>query len=115
MMHNFNFMGSRRAFISLLLLFWAITSKAQGADPVITEQLEMTPFTEFATLIKDKYGVEILYKKDWVDSLWLAGEIKAKLSEVLNNAFKDRDLHFFYENPGRLILTGNYEVMTALP
>ncbi len=79
---------------------------AQNIEEIqLNESFQNQPLKEFFDTLESKYGIDVFYKKEWIDSFTISKNFKnTPLIQALNNIFLNHELTFsFYQNHAILI------------
>jgi hypothetical protein len=94
----------------IILLFVTCNLKGQKQYNIDWEYKDLS-FKEFAAKTESQLHIKIFYKETWVTNLKLSDYKGCKtLSCVLDNLFIGTTLHYFINDSGNFIITGNYIV-----
>ena len=106
----------RKLIIIIWLIFYALAgTRGQGDTLLIDIQFRDTDFTEFTSMVESKYPVKFRYRQDWIRSIRITDTTRQqRLNTLLNNAFEGRDVYYYADRFGNIIVTRNYPVY-ALP
>jgi hypothetical protein len=98
--------------ISFLLFIMNLNVLAQEFNPVyINKNFNNTEFKEFAEIIKQQYGIDIFYKKDWVENIRINTSADSlTLSEILSSALKPHNINFIRRGGKQFFLTGTKKI-----
>ncbi|MGE5420971.1 MAG: TonB-dependent receptor [Chloroflexota bacterium] len=96
----------------LFILYIQISLIASGQDKyVITWDYTNQSFTDFAATAEKNLDVKFFFREDWVNDLRLgnyAGE--TTLQTVLDNLFREKQLYYYIDNSGYVVITKNFRV-----
>ena len=100
----------KRIQILILLLLLPLMLNGQEKYPVSFDYSGLT-FGEFAVKAENQLGVKFFYKPEWVSGLKLSSYKRcSSLTCILDSLFKQSGIHYVIDEPGKVILTGNFEI-----
>jgi outer membrane receptor for ferrienterochelin and colicin len=103
--------------ISRILVFILLTGsalKAQISDYKITWNYEGQSFNEFVSAAERNYKVRFFFKPEWVNNIRLAKyENVTTIQRLLDNVFRGKNIFYFIDKNGNIILTRDYKVKTT--
>ncbi|HKK40803.1 MAG TPA: TonB-dependent receptor, partial [Bacteroidales bacterium] len=68
-------------------------------------------FMEFASKAEKEYGVKFFYRQAWVKDIRLKDYPQCKtLDCLLDNLFRNTNLHYLIEDSGNIVITNNFEI-----
>ncbi|HDZ40789.1 MAG TPA: TonB-dependent receptor [Bacteroidetes bacterium] len=93
----------------------AIPSPARQSSrddhPLITASYKNTPFKVFVSDLKERYGITIYFRPEWVEELTVtASGDSIHLGTLLEDILSPLDLHFVYRGKGQYFLTGTVSI-----
>ncbi len=78
---------------------------------VLTENYSNLTFPEFASRAEKTLGVKFFYRQDWVSTIRLKDYPQCNTLEcLLDNLFKNTNLHYLIEDSGNIVITMNFEI-----
>jgi hypothetical protein len=99
-----------RTVILILTLFVTCNLKGQKQYNIDWEYKGLS-FKEFVAKAENQLHIKIFYKETWVVNLKLSDyKVCKTLSCILDNLFNGTSLHYFINNSGNVVITGNYTV-----
>ena len=103
----------RTSLIFILLLLFKLVLTGQKSDYKIDRNYEGMSFNEFVSSIESHYNVRFFYKPEWVNGIRLGKyDNVSTLSGLLENIFLGRNIYYFIDRSGNIILTRDYKVKT---
>ncbi len=68
-------------------------------------------FTEFVRLVEAEYPVRFHYRQDWIRLIRITDTTRQhQLNTILENAFEGRDIYYYADRFGNIIITKDYPV-----
>ncbi len=84
----------------------------QNDDPVISVNYNNAPFPVFVSDLKDRYGIRIYYRPEWIYGVNVtASGDSINLTSLLYEILTPHNLYFVYRGRGQYFLSGNISVM----
>ena len=91
--------------ICLSLLVPRRGSGQQVSEVLLNESYSERPFTEFADTLRMKYGLQVFYRQEWIDTVRISREFRnTPLYQALHNIFLEKELSFDYLNDNGIII-----------
>ncbi len=90
----------------ILVIYGENSLNAQQIEDIqLNESFRNQPLKDFFDTLESKYGVDVFYKKEWIESYTLNKNFKnTPLIQALNNIFLDHELTYnFYQNHAVII------------
>jgi outer membrane receptor for ferrienterochelin and colicin len=103
----------RTTLLIFFILAIKFVSTGQESDYKIVWNYEGQSFDEFVISTESYYNVRFFYKAEWVNNIRLRKyDNVATLSGLLDNIFQGRNIYYFMDRSGNIILTRDYKVKT---
>jgi hypothetical protein len=101
--------------LCLLTLFVIFLNKLDAQEKyILTGDYNNLTFNEFALKAEKEYGVKFFYRQSWVSDIRLKNYPECKTLEcLLDNLFKNTNLHYLIEDSGNIVITRNFEIKIA--
>ena len=102
----------RKAIFIIWLIFCALAgTRGQGDTLLIDMQFRDTDFTEFVRLVETRYPLRFHYRHDWIRSVRITDTTRQhRLNTLLDNAFEGRDVYYYADRFGNIIITNKNPV-----
>jgi hypothetical protein len=102
----------RKLIFIIWLIFGALAgTRGQGDTLLIDIQFRDTGFAEFVILVESKYPVKFRYRQDWIRSIRITDTTRQqRLNTMLDKAFEGRDVYYYADRFGNIIVTKDYPV-----
>ncbi len=103
-------------FILLSVVVFPDPLAAQEEEPlIISGEYRNVPFTEFAESLLRDYGINIYYKDEWVENVFInARGDSLILSTVLESVLKPLSIYFIQQDKRQFFLTGSTEISNEM-
>ena len=99
-----------KTLLIFVILFVTCNLNGQIQNFINWEYKDLS-FKEFVTKAESLLHIKIFYKEEWVANLKLSNYNGCKtLSCILDNLFKGTSLHYFINDSGNVVITGNYAI-----
>ncbi|GAI36228.1 unnamed protein product, partial [marine sediment metagenome] len=97
----------RKVIFIIWLIFSALAETLGNGDTLLIDiQFRDADFTEFVQLVESKYPVRFHYRQDWVRSIRITDTTgRHQLNTILDNAFGGRDVYYYADRYGNIIIT----------
>ncbi len=90
----------------------SLHQSGQNDDPVISVNYNNAPFPVFVSDLKDRYGIRIYYRPEWINGINVtASGDSINLTSLLYEILTPHNLYFVYRGRGQYFLSGNISVM----
>ena len=94
----------------LVLIMLSVSLKAQE-QYAISGDYDGLSFKDFATRVENQLNVRFFYKDEWVKDIVVREYIECSdLKCILDKLFSDRDLFYYIDKAGNVVITKNYAV-----
>lgn len=102
---------NRRLLILLLLLLAAVKAVSQEQSLRVTWDYAGTSFSEFASRAETSLPVRFYFRDEWIETLVMPdiGQLP-ELGELLGRLLEKKNLWFFNDDNGNIIITGSYSI-----
>jgi hypothetical protein len=99
-----------KTFLIILILSVTCNLKGQKQYNIDWEYKDLT-FKEFAAKAESQLHIKLFYRENWVSNLKFSDYKGCKtLTCILDNLFNGTSLHYFINDSGNVVITGNYTV-----
>jgi len=89
----------------------SLLRSVQHDDPVISGNYNNTPFPVFVSDLKERYGVRIYFRPEWVEGINVtASGDSINLTSLIAEILTPHNLHFVYRGRGQYFLSGNVSI-----
>lgn len=98
-------------FLILILVLLLSGNLVCQEKYIITFPYKNLSFEEFVTITESRLPVRFYFKESWTDGLKLSEYPGCyTLTCILDQLFRERQLHYFINETGNIVLTGNTDV-----
>ena len=97
--------------ILLLFILYPAARSQEGTGFLISGNYVDLSFEEFAGQIKERYGIVIFYKPEWIENITVSARGDSiNLELLLTQLLHPEGIHFLNKKNGQIFLTGYQEI-----
>jgi len=104
-------MKTRFTIVCLVLLVLTSGELSAQKETIITWDYSGMSFSDFAKKVESGSGLKFYFLDDWVTGLTMGDyNVDMTLGQLLDNLFRNRELYYFIDNSGNVVITKGFAV-----